>query len=463
MKILLTFLLAFTLSSASVKIYKNKVELSYVPSSKFIGLNKNIIASNKDGDIKLIKSSCLNSTNSTCRAINTLNELSNSNKALNKEKKVMEKLLDNFYSDYKSAKTNLDYISQMSKSLAKVESKITQNNNEINQIKQSNYFHSFTPIYFDKLHKKEVKLNFNGISFYSKYILDIDKNKLQHSLHIKNSSGIDIQKTTAYIFERNYYATTPNTAFRSSKVSKTPKITKVKAQVRTLMYDSAPLALSSMAKTSYAPRLTKTSTRNYKISNFSLNSNNLEKKFVVDSKKVKVKKETIWRTWQNSAFVEGSFKILDALAKQKIDIVYNNSFTKNNTIRTKGNRVLFNIVQEYDVKVKRKNIPTYTQSKGIFNSDTMKKKTIQLQVTNLSSKSKKLTIYTKVPVSTNEDIKVKLEYFKDSKTNKNIQIKHNKKSGKITFSLELKPKEYKEFTYEYSIRHSKDINIFVRD
>jgi len=428
MKILLSILLTCSVSFASVKIYKNYTELTYTPTSKFIGFNPRIKASDIDGSIAIIKNSCLNSKLSTCSDIKKLIKLSANKKTLTRQKDVMSKLLDNFYSDYKSAKVNVEYISKMSQT-------------PIDK-----------PYYLSKLPKHEVKLNFSGITFYSKYILNIDEDKLKHSLNIKNRSGIDIKKTTAYIFDRNHYATIANTAFRPSTVSKAQQRV---YKTRNLSKSVMPVAAMMDSESSFgaAPVISKTETKSYKIQNFSLKADNVEKKFVVDSKNIKVNKKTIWRAWQYGAFVQGEFDIADTLENNRIDIVYKNSLTKNNFIRIEGSKQIFNIVQDYDLKVKRKEVPTYTQSKGLFNSDTMTKKTVKLQVTNMSNTTKKFEIYEKIPVSTDEDIQVELKT--------KIPFKHNKKNGKLKLHVELKPKEFKEFTYEYTIRHPKKVKVSV--
>ena len=452
MKILLSILLTCSISFASVKIYKNSAELTYTPTSKFIGFNQNMSASNTNGTIKIIKGLCTDSKLSTCNVVNKINSLNSKNNSLNRQKKVMQQTLNNFYTDYKSAKSNLDYISQMSDEISNVDKKININNDKINKLKQINYFRTYNPYYLDKEYKKEIKLNFNGISFYSKYILNIDKNKLNHSLHVKNSSGVDIKKTTAYIFDRNHYATIANTAFRPSTVSKAQQRV---YKTRNLSKSVMPVAAMMDSESSFgaAPVISKTETKSYKIQNFSLKADNVEKKFVVDSKNIKVNKKTIWRAWQYGAFVQGEFDIADTLENNRIDIVYKNSLTKNNFIRIEGSKQIFNIVQDYDLKVKRKEVPTYTQSKGLFNSDTMTKKTVKLQVTNMSNTTKKFEIYEKIPVSTDEDIQVELKT--------KIPFKHNKKNGKLKLHVELKPKEFKEFTYEYTIRHPKKVKVSV--
>jgi hypothetical protein len=459
MKTLLIILLTITLSSASVKIYKNKVELSYTPSSKFVGFNKNIDASNSDGSIGVLEDSCENLDTPTCRDINKLDKLTQQNTTLKKQKTVMNKLLDNFYSDYKDVKTNMEYISQMSESISKLDKKIKLNKIEISKLRQKLKLPTYSPYFLDKLYKDEIKLTFNGVHFYSAYILDIDKGMLKQTLCFTNSSGIDISKTTAHIFERNFYATTPNRAFRPSTVSKVRNRVYKKAKV---VESAMPVMSAMMMDKSYKKqnRVKRLDTKSYKISNFSLKADGLEKKFVIDSKKVKVKKETIWRAWQSGVFVQGSFDLLDTLQSKKIDIIYKNSLSKNNFVRAENNKHIFNIEQDYDIKVKRKTVPTYTQSKGLFNSDTMTKTTIKLQLSNSSNKTKKLDIYEKIPISTDEDIVVELDYFKD-KNNKNVKYSFNKKNGKITLHVVLKPKEHKEFTYEYSIRHPKDINIYI--
>ena len=459
MKIIISIFLAFSIANASMKIYKNKAELTYTPNSKFIGFNKNLTASSIDGDIKIFKGSCHDSNIDICKSINKLSVLNSNKETLIREKNVLKHLLDNFYSDYKSAKIDMDYITQASQSIKKIDEQINVNNIKIQNLKQTINLPVERPFYFNKVYKDKVKLNFSGISFYSKYILDIDKQKLQHALHIKNNSGVDIKKTTAYLFETNNHATTSNTAFRVSTVSKR-NTTNIKKRYR----DAMPMVSSMAVNVNYksAPIIQKTQTRNFKIQNFSLKSDAIEKKFIVNSKKVKIKEQTIWRTWQNKVFIEGSFPIVDAIENKRIDIIYKNALIKNNFIRLDKNRQIFNIVQEYDIKVKSKKIPTYTESKGLFNSDTMTKTTKKLQVTNMSNKTKKLTIYSKIPVSTDEDIEVVLNYFKNSK-NKNKNIKHNKKNGKLILQTQLKAKESKEFTYEYTIKHPKKIKVFIRN
>ena len=452
MKILLSILLTCSVSFASMKIYKNSTELTYTPASKFIGFNPRIKASDIDGSIAIIKDSCLNSKLSTCSDIKKLIKLSANKKTLTRQRDVMSKLLDNFYSDYKSAKVNVEYISKVSQTITKLDEEITANNNKLSILQQSIKLPIDKPYYLSKLPKHEVKLNFSGITFYSKYILNIDENKLKHSLNIKNRSGIDIKKTTAYIFDRNHYATTANTAFRPSTVSKAQQRV---YKTRNLSKSVMPVAAMMDSESSFgaAPVISKTETKSYKIQNFSLKADNVEKKFVVDSKNIKVNKKTIWRAWQYGAFVQGEFDIADTLENNRIDIVYKNSLTKNNFIRIEGSKQIFNIVQDYDLKVKRKEVPTYTQSKGLFNSDTMTKKTVKLQVTNMSNTTKKFEIYEKIPVSTDEDIQVEL--------NTKTSFNYNKKNGKLKLHVELKAKEFKEFIYEYTIRHPKKVKVSV--
>lgn len=96
-------------------------------------------------------------------------------------------------------------------------------------------------------------------------------------------------------------------------------------------------------------------------------------------------------------------------------------------------------------------------------SETMTKKTVKLQVTNMSNTTKKFEIYEKIPVSTDEDIKVKLEYFSELKDSKRLDTKmtHNRQNGKLSLHVELKAKEAKIFIYSYTIRHPKKIKIYI--
>lgn len=466
MKILLSIVLFVISVNASVKIYKNNSELSYIPTTKFIGFNKNIKAFNEDGDIKIIKSSCINNSLDKCQKINSINELIGKNNSLVRQKIVMQKALDNFYTDYKNIDENILYISQMSDNISGIDKQINKNNFEIEKIKQRGDFRVNSPYYLDNIYKKNVKINFRGISFYSKYILDLDNSSLNHSLSITNNSGVNLDKTSALIFDRNYYSSVENIAFNPSTVRKINNYGMSRMERDESNYFKAGVQKSKKVLSSISTSETSTSkisTKNYKIKNFSLLANGIEKKFLVDSVKIKIKRETIWRAWQNAVYIQGTFAIIDTLENNIVDMIYNNSRVKNVFLRVEDNNMVFNIAQEHDLKVLRKEIPTFSQSKGFLNSDTEIKKTIQLLVTNTSNKEKKFLIYEKIPISTDGDIKVKLNYFIQTIGEEKIKvnIQNNKKNGKIILEVLLKPKEYKKFIYEYAIRHPKKVKIFI--
>ena len=89
-----------------------------------------------------------------------------------------------------------------------------------------------------------------------------------------------------------------------------------------------------------------------------------------------------------------------------------------------------------------------SQKKGLLSKNVVKTYTFQIVVKNTSRGSINLTLEDQIPITTNEEITIKLEDAGGST--------HNKDTGRLTWRLEMKPGEERVLEFSYSIEHEKD-------
>lgn len=446
-----------SLSHASVEVYQDKVKLTYLPSQKFVGFNNNIQASSVYGSLPLVQGSCENIKSPACKSLNIISDLNTENRSLQKQKQILNLTLNEALFDTKDAQKTMAYIEMMSNKIVSIENKIKHNNFLIIKQKSTRVLNSQVPYLLDNLVKSKVELEFSGVSFGSEYELNLDKKRLQHKLFFVNRSGIDIKKSEAKIFDRPLIGLENNYEFQP-RIIYVNRARPMKKRASTqVMMQNEEVKFNSLARA--VPRATKESTRVYKIKNFSLVSDGLKKAFTVEEKKVKVDLETQWNSWENRVFKVAKLNLDEVLEAKSLNLVYKNAMTKNVRVRSEGKSLIFNVAQEYDLRVKRESIPNYSKDKGFFNSDTQIQHAYKLLISNLSKQVKKLNVVLRIPVSTQENISVNFKGLFLNKKSKEVKYRYEKKLGKIEFTVQLKAGESKEYNYAFTIKHPKDMPI----
>lgn len=106
---------------------------------------------------------------------------------------------------------------------------------------------------------------------------------------------------------------------------------------------------------------------------------------------------------------------------------------------------------ENRISVKREEIKTEGAT-GIFGGNNIERKQGYLfTAINARPDTVQLTIIDQLPVSQNEKIKIQDLQLQDAE--------HNAVNGKLSWQLELKPQETKNFEYHYKIRYPKEMNV----
>jgi hypothetical protein len=196
------FLLLVSLSYASIVIYKDKAELSYLPTKKLVGFNANIKLKSSEGELRLVQGSCRELNTKVCRSLNEITELQAKNNSLQNQKRIIQMTLDESCFDTKDANKVVVFVQNLSDKIVSLEKTIAKNKLKIQQEKSKYVLPSQRPYLLVNLPKKMVTAEFRGLSFSSQYELDIDKSVLKHQLSFINNSGVNIKITKARVFDR---------------------------------------------------------------------------------------------------------------------------------------------------------------------------------------------------------------------------------------------------------------------
>ncbi len=447
----------FSLSYASVEVYQDKVKLSYLPSQKFVGFNKNVKLSSTNGSLRLVQGSCENIKSPACKSLNIISKLNAENRSLQKQKQILNLTLNEALFDTKDAQKTMAYIEMMSNKIVSIENQIEHNNFLIIKENTKRVLNSKFPYFLDDLAKSTIELEFSGVSFGSEYELNLDKKRLKHKLFFVNRSGIDIKKSEAKIFDRALVGLENNYKFQPRLIYVNSARPMKKRAFSQSMMQSEEASLNKLA--SAVPRAIKESTRIYKIKNFSLDSDGMKKFYTVEEKNIKLQLQTQWNTWENKVFKLAKLHLDEGLEAKSLNLIYKNAMTKNVRVRSEGKNLIFNVIQEYDLSVKREKIPNYSKDKGLFNSDTQIQHAYKLLISNPSKQTKKLIVVLRIPVSTQENIRVDFKGLFLNKENKEVKYTYYKKLGKVEFTIQLKAGESRKYNYAFTIKHPKNMPI----
>jgi uncharacterized protein (TIGR02231 family) len=101
------------------------------------------------------------------------------------------------------------------------------------------------------------------------------------------------------------------------------------------------------------------------------------------------------------------------------------------------------------IKIERKELVSKRSETGMINRKLIEEKKFQISLQDFRPVPVKLSLYDQVPVSKNAEIVVNQGAFSDKPSS------IDKDSGKITWEIELKPKEKKVIEFGYSVEWPK--------
>lgn len=325
---------------------------------------------------------------------------------------------------------------------------------------------SANPLYLAQECQEEIKLTFphgqiNFSNFYEAEFLDENHIEVTQYLSILNHSGVDIKADRAMFYYRPAHRYINPIHFTPWIVSKyAPQVSK---EYRTAMTKMTPMANGAMvpetmiADESASIEAAYEDARLYKVKNLSLPSLGtavdvpvvswtasaeckmhvypyagtmpytlcaFEPAYQIDSNRWKIKsKEEIINDNAAGEYYEGAYRL----------------YTK----------------AEEDIQVLRRPIVQNEKNTGFFGGTARKKDGFILEITNKSDKPKTLMVTERIPVSSAEEIKVKLLSVTSGQ---GIEYKELKE-GRIEIKLDLKANESKIIEVLFEISYDKELKI----
>ncbi len=119
---------------------------------------------------------------------------------------------------------------------------------------------------------------------------------------------------------------------------------------------------------------------------------------------------------------------------------------------TTSDTMKISVGRDPDIIVKRKSIKKYTE-KSFTSSYKKVKRAWEITVKNNKSYAVDLHLYDQYPVSTDSDIKVKLE--------EHLGATIDEDSGELKWKLHLEPKQTKKVIIKYTVKYSRDKNLYI--
>jgi hypothetical protein len=448
------------LLASSLDIYSDKSFYTYEPKDTFIGFNTRISAKDATQTLELIRKSSCTNKGISCKEHTKIQALHVSHSQLIKEQEILQTLVAQYQPQVVlDADKAIKTASKIASRMAKLEQESLQIESDIKSsvAKFSKYAPSKEAIYFSKKPDSKVTLTINnGLYFHSEYILNIDKSTLQHTILLSNSSGIDIVADEAKLFAKSAgYINTPIKFYpRKIRIQQPQK-------KRVMSNDAVMMSMQSVAapapvgyRKPKALHVSQKETRTYQIKNLILPSDGSQKNIPVNSENLNINSTLTWHPYNSSyVYQTASFTPKQTIESRKWKVLRGGELIENAPVRKDGKKILINTAIDYDLEVTRKTINEFSEDKGIFSSNRVKKDGFILTLTNRSDRSKSVIITERIPLSTQEEITVSLDKL-------NTPHSYNKKSGKLTINAKIEPKESKKIEITYSIIYPKDSVIY---
>jgi hypothetical protein len=450
------------LVASSLDIYTDKSFYTYQPKDNFIGFNTVIKAKNSLGSLELIKKNSCSENNNLCTEHTNLQALHVRLNQLTKEQSILDTLVSQYSPD-----TSIDADSTI-KTASKIASRMATIAQESKNLQKeiqnaSSQFIKHAPskeaLFYSQKPQSEVTLTINrGLYFQSEYLLDIDSGNLEHSLLLSNRSGVDIVADEVKLFAKPAGYISAPTRFYPRKI----RIAQPQAKRSAMRKEMTMMAVAEMDTVAAAPapvankslHVSKTETRSYRLKNLTLPSDGKEKKIPVDIEKLHIDSYLTWHPYNSSnVYKTASFIPKQTIESRQWKVRYNQQLIENAPIRKDAKEILINVAIDYDIETKRKTIYEFSEDKGIFSSDRLKKEGFTLTLANRSKVDKKVKITERIPLSTQEEIQVSLEKL-------DLPYEYDKKTGKLTITASIKAGKTLTTDVIYVIRYPKETEIY---
>lgn len=449
--------------ASSLHIYRDSTVYTFQAENTFIGFSEGLKATCKGKEIPLHKKLECPEEERLCKALNEMILTAKNKKTAEENIRVLNTFISLPQPETMDASAWINTARTLSAELSKlaVEEKLLLHTLTL----QTKAFEKQAPskeaMYLHQTCSNdiEVTLPYGQVNFESFYEADITDNKnitVTQYLSVTNRSGIDIYADEADFYYRDAKQYLPIVHFYPWVVSKyEPKVKSYALSKRSVAaMDAAvpmPVVEESRPATEYV------ASREYRVKNLSLPSTGTPVDIEVTQWKSPMQCDIRVFPYRSSTV----FHTCDFTPKLQIDT--NKWKVKNgekivNDISTgeyyEGKYRLYTKV-EHNVEVERKPIVQKERTTGIFGSTARKKDGYTLTITNKSDAKKALIVTERIPISTTEEITVKLLEVKSAKRVNYKLLKENE----LEIKLSLAPNESYNIEVLFEISYDKDLKV----
>jgi hypothetical protein len=457
--------------SSSLLVYKNKSIYNYSAKSTFIGLTKDVKAKCSGNTLNLRTLTACPTDKRLCKDLISLHKTEQKLNSLKANSKVLEQLISLPQPTSFDANSWVESAKIVGEEQARLFEE-TKNISEELKLKQRAFQKQApvkSPLATSEIcsDNMELSIPYGYVSFSTSYEADIENEKeieVTQYISLVNRSGIDIKADTAMLYYRSINQYVGAIHFNPWIVGKyEPRQKRVipkRAMLQKMNMRSMSAEDEVFVDASPVPVSSYVDAREYKIENLSLPSTG----FAIDVKMASWKSTLTCEIKAYPYYNTQAFKVCSFVPKYQIDSnrwrVKSDNVTINENAVGEYRDAKYNIYTqlEENIQILRKPIVKRERETGIFGGTARKKDGFVLTLTNKSTKSKTITLIDRIPISTTDEIKVKLLRVK---SDKNVNYKMLK-DGKIEMKLTLVANETKKIEVMFEISYDKDLKINYR-
>ncbi len=454
---LIGVLLGATLAASTLEVYSDRSFYEYQPAYPFIGFAKGVSAEDDHGTLALSSPVSCERESELCALQAQIQKEEQMQQQLQREQKNIAMLLER-----RQDQSALDAASLLAGAKA-VAARMSEIDAKLETLKRSIQSAkarfgarstSSEAVAFETLPAKPVRLLIpSGIAFESRYLLDLDRAVLQHDLLLTNRSGIDIKADTMRLFDMRAGHIRPPTVFYPRTVRIAPPRNEAVMRGKAMAMD---MAVMAEAMPMAAP--VKEETRRYLLENVTLPSDAREHRLAVERAPLKPERALEWHAYESSeVFDTVRFVPESVMEAASVELRSGGRRIQNAPIVRENDTIRVNVAVDYDIETRRRPMVDFSQEKGFFGSDTLKQEGFTLALVNHAAHAAHITVIERLPVSTDEQIVVRLEGLRENGAD--IPYTLDPETGRLEFDVALEAGKTREFSYSYSLRYPKEARI----
>jgi len=455
--------------SSALDIYQDGAKYRMIPADTYLGFTKGITAV-CEGQTLLLKSSgeCLESDR-LCKARKEITRLEAERDILRYESETLEKLITLSKPTQIDAAKWIEAAAKIGKHKADLSTKEKHLSLQL-QDKQHTFARqapSAKPLFLQKKCAGELELTMPAGYIGARLLYEADTSNpaaisVKQYIALSNHSGIDIIAKEGHIYAKSYRIYLHPQQFRPwiARIQQDRRAVKKSRALSKMSYAEAPMESAGTDVAMVEPVasvgvLVQTGYKNYQLSGIELPSTGEEIK-------IKLADYTVPAICTLESYPYRDTQVYQVCRFTPKTVIESHQWRieKNRRLVSdqahgayREGKYLLNVDVDDEVVIARRPIVKRDRSSGIFGGSIRKKDGFILELTNLSSETKKISIIERIPTSTTDKIKVKLLQVEgaDSYT--------QGKDGRVDMVISLAPNAHKKVKVLFELSYDKNTKV----